>query len=84
MQEAQTWLIIVKFKCPQEVKKPPIIGPFFQRRGDVKPTDIISTEHILLDRPILIMPDGQAERIEVFPITDTTLIHSKNFKRYLR
>lgn len=84
MPEAQTWLIIIKFKNPQEVKKSPIIGPFFQRRGDISPAQIVTTEQILLDRPMLIIPEGQAKKIEVFPITDTTLIHSKNFKRYIK
>lgn len=89
MPEAQTWVLIIHLKTPAEIRKPavgpfPAAGPFFKKKSYADPTEIISTECIILDRPMLILPSGQADKIEVFPITDATILHGKNFKRVLR
>lgn len=83
MPEAQTWIIIIRFKKPYDVPRRPF-NPLFtpKMRGDGG-TEISGIESILLDRPMIILPDGHAEKIEIFPITDTTIVHSSNFKRVL-
>lgn len=91
MPEAETWIIIVKFKRPQPAPKRPF-NPFLVPRlrdmrrdhDGIEKLQIENMQTIPLDKPIIILPNGTAEKIEVFPITDTTLIHSKNFKRVVR
>ena len=84
MPEAQTWIIIIKFKTPVEIQ-PRAPSPFFgPRRGEIGGFKIEATQTIILDKPLIIMPNGQADKIEVFPITDQTLIHGKNFRRFVK
>lgn len=84
MPEAQTWIIIIKFKRPQDIPRRtfnPLFTPRLRNDGGVV---ITGMESIMLDRPMIILPNGDAEKVEIFPITDTTLIHSSRFKRVLR
>jgi len=83
MPEAQTWIIIIKFKTPIEIQ-PRTSSPFFgPRRGEVCGFKIEATQTIILDKPLIILPGGQTDKIEVFPITDRTLIHGRNFRRFV-
>ena len=80
----QTWVIIVKFKIPKDVKKPitPFpLGPFKRRPEKLK---ITGTTTVRLDKPLLIIPNGEAESVEIIPITEPAVLHSRNLRRRIK
>jgi len=82
----QTVVVIIKFKSEVDVsafRRPAPPGMFGKRRRSMG-ANVTETQTILLDGPVLIIPDGKADSVEIIPITDQTLIHGKNIKRLLR
>jgi len=45
--------------------------------------NIETSNAVLIDRPVLIVPDGEAERVEIIPITGPAILHGQNFERRL-
>jgi len=82
MVEAQTWVIVIKFKRPVPVKRDTSMSPLFRPRSS-RGIEITGIRSISLDKPIIIIPEGEADKIEIFPITDPTILHGRNFRRKL-
>ena len=83
MPSVQTVVVIIKFKSEVDImhiRRP--AGPFSRRQQ--LGVNITETQVIPLDRPLLLMPNGNADSIEVIPITDQTVIHGKDIKRVLK
>jgi hypothetical protein len=83
MVEAQTWVIVVKFKRPVPVKKNTSMSPLFRPRSS-RGLEITGIRSISLDKPMIIIPDGTTDTIEIFPITDPATLHGRNFRRKLK
>lgn len=87
MPTVQTVIVIIKFKSEVDIsafRRPaPPPGLFGSRRQSLG-VDITETQTIPLDKPILIIPNGAADSVEIIPVTDQTIIHAKNVKRLLR
>lgn len=86
MTTVQTVIVIIKFKSEVDVsafRRPAPPGLFGSRRQSMG-VNIMETQTIPLDRPIIIIPNGEADSVEIIPITDQTLIHGKNIKRLLK
>jgi len=79
MAKCQTWVIIVKLKAEEEV--PSRYALVSKKR--LSGLNIETSNAVLIDRPVLIIPDGEAEKIEIIPITGPAIIHGTNFERRL-
>ena len=78
MVRTRTIVVIIKLKEKVEIDyRRSIFGS--KRRVLEK-----EVHQIEIDKPVLIFPDVAMERIEIVPITEKTVIHTKNFKRDLR
>lgn len=84
MTGATTWVVIIKFKAEREIERRPLSPPFGRRNYTNSGIRITDTATVMLDQPLIILPDGEAHSIEVIPITNPTLIHGKDIKRVLR
>jgi len=82
MPKCQTWIIVIKMKVAQEIERR---GPFRplgrDGRGSFSPLDIDTSNAIRIDKPVIIIPDGEAEQVEIIPIIGPAVLHGQNIKR---
>lgn len=82
--KAQTWVIIVKLKVAREVQKPTGPFPFGPQKRSSHSIKITESTPIRLDKPMLLIPNGEAESVEIIPIVEQAILHSRNFRRRIR
>lgn len=83
MPKAQTWVIIVKFKEEKEVEPRPFSFPNRPIQGGANRVKVTESVALPVDKPLLLLPDGETDTVEIIPITSPTTIHGRNLKRVL-